>query len=431
MSSRPSSRLRRLQWTGAVFCSVAVGINYMDRATVSIANLNIRQDFGLTATEIGGLLSVWSLCYALSQLPTGFLIDRFGARILVGTGLFIWSLAQGAGGLAAHYGQLLVSRAVLGVSEAPAYPSSARVIANWFPPKERGLPTGLYTAAATVGPALAPPFLTALMLAFGWRMMFIVMGVIGVTASVVWVVVYRDTADARLGSDDRAYVRADEQERAPAITAGAWLKLLRSRTVWGLFGGSFCLGFVVWIHGGWLPAFLEMQYHISLAKTGMLASIPWIGAIIGAMSGGYLSDWLYKRGVGLVTSKRIPMAGGLAGLAIFTGLAALASSAPLAIACITLGLFCAQVGNSALWAGVTVLAPRSAIASVATIFNCGAYLGATCSPIITGFTVDRTGSFVVALLVGAGVGLAGAICYGVLVTRPVESAEPDDRPAFA
>src|ERR1700742_3230065 len=130
MASRPSPRLRRLQWLSAAFCSVAVGINYMDRATVSIANLSIRGDFGLTATEIGGLLSVWSLCYALSQLPTGFMIDRFGARVLVGIGLFVWSLAQGAGGLAARYGHLLISRAVLGVSEAPAYPASTRVIAN-------------------------------------------------------------------------------------------------------------------------------------------------------------------------------------------------------------------------------------------------------------------------------------------------------------
>jgi MFS family permease len=431
VQTRPSSRLRRLQWTAALFCSVAVAINYMDRATVSIANLSIRQEFGLSATEIGGLLSVWSLCYALSQLPTGFLIDRFGARILVGTGLFIWSLAQGAGGLAAHYGQLLISRAVLGVSEAPAYPSSARVIANWFPPPDRGVPTGLYTASATLGPALAPPLLTALMLAFGWRMMFVAMGLIGVVASVAWVIFYRDAANAGLGDRDRAHVQADAQERTPTITAAGWLQLLRSRTVWGLFGGSFCLGFVVWIHGGWLPAFLETQYHISLAKTGLLASIPWIGAIVGALSGGFLSDWLHRRGVGAITSKRIPLSGGLAGLAIFTGLAGLAHSAPVAIGCITLGLFCGQVGNSALWNGVTVLAPRSAIASVATIFNCGAYLGATFSPMITGFTVDRTGSFVMALMVGAGVGLAGAICYGVLVSKPVGSEEPEEKPAFA
>src|ERR1700761_4253669 len=116
MRTGPSSRLRGLQCFVTAFCAISIAVNYIDRATISIANLNIRQDFGLSATQIGGLLSAWSLCYALSQLPTGFLVDRFGARVLVGAGLFIWSVAQGAGGLAASYGQLLWSRAVLGVS---------------------------------------------------------------------------------------------------------------------------------------------------------------------------------------------------------------------------------------------------------------------------------------------------------------------------
>jgi sugar phosphate permease len=432
MPTRPSSRLRRLQWTAAVFCAVAVAINYLDRATISIANLSIRQDFGLTATEIGGLLSVWSLCYALSQLPTGFMIDRFGARALVGTGLFIWSLAQGAGGLAARYGHLLISRAVLGVSEAPAYPASTRVVANWFPPDSRGSPTGVYTAAATLAPAIAPPVLTTLMIAFGWRAMFITMGAVGIVFSIVWVLMYRDPAHVRLSAEDRAYLHAGEKPTEQQhITLAEWLQLLRSPQMWGLTGGCFCLGYVIWIHGGWMPAFLETQYHMSLAKTGLLASIPWIGAIIGSTFGGFLSDWLCRHGVGLIASKRIPLAAGLAGLAIFTGFAGFAHSPGMAITLLTLALFCGQIGNSALWTGYTVLAPKGAIASVATISNCGAYLGATMSPMITGFIVDRTGSFSFALLSGAMVGLMGAVCYATLVTRPVGVTDVKDQAAMA
>jgi sugar phosphate permease len=405
------------------FCAVAIAINYIDRATISIANLNIRQDFGLSATQIGGLLSAWSLCYALSQLPTGFLVDRFGARVLVGAGLFIWSVAQGAGGLAASYGQLLWSRAVLGVSEAPAYPSSARVITNWYPVSERGLPTGVYTAASTLAPAIAPPLLTGLMLAFGWRAMFAAMGVLGIVASVIWIAFYRDATQVELSPQDREHVAHDEQQSTPPITASDWLRLLRSRTVLGLFLGSFCLGFCFWIHGGWLPAFLETQYHVSLAKTGMLAAIPWLGGVAGAMSGGTFSDLLFRRGVSLVNSKRIPLASGILGLGLFTGLAAIASSATLALICITLALYCAMITNSGLWTGASALAPRSCVASVATIFNCAAYLGATCSPIVTGFIVDRTGSFVMALLVGAAVGIIGSCCYALLVTQPVIAEE--------
>ena len=120
------------------------------------------------------------------QLPIGVLLDRFGARLVLGLGMFIWSVAQLAGGFVHSLQQFIVARVVLGIGEAPQFPAAAKVFSEWFAVHERGRPTGISIASSTIAPALAPPLLTGLMLAFGWRGMFIVMGVVGIAAAIGW-----------------------------------------------------------------------------------------------------------------------------------------------------------------------------------------------------------------------------------------------------
>jgi len=421
----PSRRLKRLQWTASALCAASITINYIDRGTIAIANLDIRHTFGLDATAMGALISAWSFAYALSQLPSGFLIDRVGARWLLGAALFLWSAAQAAGGMALSFTQLLMSRAALGVTEAPAYPSAARVTSQWYHPRSRGLPTGVYTGSSVLAPAVAPPILTALMLAFGWRVMFIAVGGCGIVASVLWVMLYRDVRDAALPAAELAHLGPDATRRGPPMTLRQWARLFRFRTIWGLILGSFGLGYVFWMYFGWLPAFLEMQYHISIARTGFLSALPWIGGVAGALLGGYFSDVLARRGFDAMACRKIPTVGGLIAMALFTAAAAMVNSAPLALCCIFLVVFSGMVSTTGLWSLVTVATPKNSVASAASIPNCGAYLGATCSPIITGLLVDLTGSFVAALLTGAAVGLVCSGFYVFLVRQPVPDEDGD------
>src|SRR5262249_48225176 len=146
-------------------------INYLDRSALSVANSIIRADMGLSASAMGLLLSAFSIAYAFSQLPVGVLLDRLGARLMLGAGLCAWSIAQLCGGLVASAQQFFVSRVFLGVGESPQYPAGAKVIGEWFSMKDRGAPTGIFVASSTIGPALAPPILTGLMLSLGWRNM--------------------------------------------------------------------------------------------------------------------------------------------------------------------------------------------------------------------------------------------------------------------
>jgi sugar phosphate permease len=138
-----SAKLRRMQWVAVSLCTLAIALNYIDRSTLAIGNLSIREEFGITAAGIGALQSAWSLSFAVTQLPVGLMVDRIGSRRLLGWALVLWSGAQAAGGLLGGYASFLVSRMALGVFEAPAFPASVRTVANFFHPKDRGRPTGL------------------------------------------------------------------------------------------------------------------------------------------------------------------------------------------------------------------------------------------------------------------------------------------------
>ena len=177
----------------------------------------------------------------------------------------------------------------LGAAELPAFPAAVRVTSDWFHVKDRGRPTGVYNSGGSIGPFIAPPLLTGLMLAFGWRVMFITMGVVGVLGALVWFKVYRDPATAPLEPQDEAYLAANRAGEVP-VEARNWGRLFRFQSMWGLMLGAFCTGYAVWMYQTWLPAYLEMQQHISIAKTGFLASIPLFCSILGAWSGGWFTD---------------------------------------------------------------------------------------------------------------------------------------------
>jgi MFS family permease len=425
-----SPRMRRMQWIAIGLVTAAIALNYLDRSTLAIGNVKIRQEFGISATAIGALQSAWSITYALCQVPIGYFLDRLGPRWLVGVALLLWSLAQAAGGFAVSYVQLLWARVALGAAECPAFPAAVRVTSDWFHVKDRGAPTGLYNSGGSIGPFIAPPLLTGLMLAFGWRTMFITMGLIGVLGAVVWFMVYRDPAKTELAPQDAAYL-ATNRAAEGKVELRNWGKLFRYQSMWGLMLGAFCTGYAVWMYQTWLPAYLEMQQHISIAKTGFLASIPLFCSIIGAWSGGWFTDRLNKRGMELVASRRLPAILGLVLSGVFTVTATTAGSPTQAIVYISLAMFFLSVGISAKWTLITAVAPQSYCTSVASIQNFGGYIGGTVSPIATGFVVDVTGSFVIALAIGAGITILGAVLLQTLVRSQITSADLEGDTAIA
>jgi MFS family permease len=424
---RPSARLRAIQWTAVGLITLVIALNYIDRSTLSVGNLLIRKEFGISATAIGALQSGWSLAYAFAQIPIGFMLDRLGPRYLVGGALLLWSIAQGAGGFALGYTQLLWSRIALGVTESPAYPAGVRITSDWFHLRDRGMPTGVYNTGGNIGPAIAPPLLTAIMLTFGWRTMFVAMGVVGILGAIVWFALYRSPHSTVLDQDDEAYL-AENRAAVTPVRGAQWAKLFSFRTSWAMIVLAFCTGYSIWMYQTWIPAYLEMQQHVSIAKTGVLASIPLVAGIIGCLVGGWFSDKLGRCGVNLMDSRKLPCVGGLLICGLFTGLTITASNATEAVLWMSLAQFFLSVSVAGKWSLTTATAPQSYCTSIAGLMNFGGYLGGTVSPVVTGYVVDVTGSFVIAFAIGAGMSVIGAAALYFMLKAPITSADlaPDD-----
>jgi MFS family permease len=398
-------------------------VNYLDRSTLSIANHSISQELGLSASQMGMLLSAFSLAYAFSQLPIGALLDKFGARAMLGIGMLVWSVAQLAGGLVNTLQQFLVARVFLGLGEAPQFPAGAKVVSEWFAVRERGGPTGIFVASSTVGPALAPPILTVLMLSFGWRMMFVIMGIFGIAVALGWYAFYRNRDEVELTPSEILYLADGDKAEAGAskMSFAEWKGLFRHRTTWGMLFGFMGVIYMVWLYLTWLPAYLEHERHLSIARTGWVVSIPYIFGTLGMVSSGYIADGLMKRGMAPIKSRKWPICVGLLGAAAFTIPAAYTPSTVMAVVYISAAMAFINMASGGAWALVSVSIPRHMVASLGSMQNFGGYLGGSLAPVITGVVVDQTHSFVNALLISAAVAFVAALVYMFVVKGPVES----------
>jgi sugar phosphate permease len=423
---KATPRVKSIQRTALAMLVVAGVVNYVDRATLAVANPLIRDDLHLSIADMGYLLSAFLWAYAFAQLPTGAMVDKLGPRLLLTCGLSLWSFAQLLGGLVQSFGQFFSARLLLGVGEAPQFPTGARVVRDWFNPRDRGLATGIFNCASSLGTAIAVPLLTFLMLSFGWRVMFMIMGIAGLAMAAVWYVFYRNPTEVPLNAEETSYrTHGDPPGQRTVVTFREWRQLFRFRTTWGMILGYFGCIYLTWIYTAWLPGYLEIERHMSVKFTGFAAAIPFLFGVVGGVSGGYLSDILVRRGVAPVKSRRYPAAIALTGTAACTLAAAFVTSNTLAIAFISASLFLVYVTSTCAWALSSVAAPTNCTASIGAMQNFGGYLGGALAPTVTGLIVQHTGSFVPALVVGAIIGLASAASYLFIVDQPITAAHLD------
>jgi MFS family permease len=388
----------------AVFLLVAAAlVNYFDRSALAVANPLIRADLHLSAAQMGLLLSAMMWTYAFAQLPIGAVIDRVGPKRALGVGLLLWSAAQAVGGLMRGFGPFVTARALLGLGESPMFPAAAAVVRDWFRIGERTSITGVWNSAPGVAQALAPPILTLVMTLVGWRWMFIVLGLVGVILAGVWMLTYRDR---------RRHVGA-----ATERPASGWASLFRHRMTWGLMAGNFGVIYVLYLYSTWLPGYLEIERHLSIKSAGLWAALPFALSITGSIGGGFLVDHLGRRGVPLLRAQKAFVGASLVGMALFTFAAAHAPNLGWAIADISAALCCDGCATCMAWAIATTAAPKGHVGAVGSIQNFAGYLGGALAPMATGFIVQATGHFTVALMTAAVIALLSAASYVLLVPR--------------
>ncbi len=417
-------RVARIQIFAVSILSIAGVINYIDRGSLAIANTTIRADLGISATRMGILLSTFSLSYAICQLPVGVLLDRFGERKVLGAGMFLWSLTQTATGWVSGFGSFIGARVGLATGEAPFVISSVKTVNDWFNVRDRATPMGIINAATTMGQALAPPILTVTMLAFGWRGMFMLIGVPGLMLSIAWYVFYRDRRDVLLDDAESARLAAPGTLGGLAgISFSQWLGLFRQRTMWGMMLGFGGINYTVWLYMSWMPNYLEAERHLSIAATGAVAMIPFFCGAVGMMLSGVIADWLVRRGVAPVKGYKTLLVTGLTGSGLCTLLVRYIPGATGAAFCIGMALFFTYLAGNAGWCLVQSIAPSGVVGSVAAIQNFGSFVCASFAPVITGWLLDRTHSFQLPLVICAAVSILGALSYLVIVKDPIVLSE--------
>ena len=414
-----SPKVRSIQRAALAMLVLSGSINTIDRAALSVANPLIREDLHLSIAQMGLLLSAFLWAYAFAQLPTGALIDRLGPRRLLGIGLAVWSAAQLLCGFVSNVTQFAIARVLLGIGEAPNFPTGGRVTRDWFNLRERGFATGIFNGASYLGTGIAAPLLTFLMLSFGWRWMFSIMGVVGLGAALLWYVVYRDPEQMALTAEEERYrTSGDAPEKVHPVTFGEWRRLFRCRTTWGMILGYFGVIYVTWLFNAWLPGYLEMERHMSIRNTGLVSALPYVFAVAGALSGGWLADHLMARGLSRVSSRQFPLCCAMAINALFVVAVAMVDSNVIAVVCLCGSMFCGTVATTCAWATVSVVAPANCTGSLGAMQNFGGYCGGALAPTVTGFIVQGTGSFVPALLVGAVMCVFAAAAFSI-IRKPI------------
>ncbi|EMN8805298.1 MFS transporter, partial [Raoultella ornithinolytica] len=412
------ARIRRVQNVTLVLLFIAGIVNFLDRSSLSVAGEAIRGDLGLSATEFGVLLSAFSLSYGFAQLPSGMLLDRFGPRIVLGAGLIFWSLMQALTGMVNSFSHFILLRIGLGIGEAPFMPAGVKSINDWYVQKERGTAVGIFNSSTVLGQAIAPPALVLMQIAWGWRTMFVVIGLAGIVVGLCWYAWYRNRAQFDLQQDERLYLAAPVQAR-PTLNFSEWLGLFKRRTTWGMILGFSGVNYTGWLYIAWLPGYLQAQQGLSLAKTGWVAAIPFLAAAVGMWVNGIVVDALARRGYDLAKTRKTAIVVGLLLSALGTLLVVQSSSPAQAVAFISMALFCVHFAGTSAWGLVQVLVSEQKVASVAAIQNFGSFVFASFAPVVTGWVVDTTHSFNLALVIAACVTFTGALCYFFIVKDPI------------
>jgi MFS transporter, ACS family, D-galactonate transporter len=416
----------------AVMLFVTVVINYMDRANLSIAMPAIADEMDLSKAHQGLLLSAFGWTYAALQLPGGWLVDRVPPRVLYPACLVLWSVATMFMGIIGGFVALIALRLLVGVFEAPAYPINNRVATAWFPERERASVIGFYTSGQFIGLALLTPVLSWLQSVLSWHWVFIATGAVGVVWGLVWYARYREPKDSSANDAEIALIRdggglVDLDESRPkraAVTRGDVATVLGRRKLWGIYLGQFCLTSTLWFFLTWFPTYLVKYRDMDYIKSGFLASLPFIAALIGVLFSGAFSDFLLRRGVSLGAARKGPIITGLLLTTAMLG-ANFTDSTAMVIVFLSIAFF----GNglaSITWSLVSALAPERLIGLTGGMFNFIGNLSSIATPIIIGLLVTDA-SFAPGFVYMTVVTAIGIISYVFLVGRVERVSDDEER----
>lgn len=404
-------------------------VSYFDRVNLSVSHAALIVTFGMSNITFGYLAGAYNWTYAMCQLPMGVILDRYGVRRVGILGTTLWSVASFAAAITPTVGGFFAARFLLGVGEAPLFPSNAKAIGLWFPRSERNFATSIFDAAAKFASAIGVPLIGFVLIKIGWRWSFAATGFISLAYLLLFAKMYRDPAlDPRVSDAELRWIAGD----TPIVLAdlppqrASLSYLVRQPVIVGMALGFGAYNYVFYMLITWLPSYLSSALHIDLLRSFLYTGVPWLFATICDLGAGLGSDALIRRGwhAGLVR-KAFLVIGTCFGLGI---LGAADAHTPLrALFWISLSVGGLSAASPIGWSVPSMIAPRGRVGAVGGIINFVSQVSGILAPIVTGYVIAITKSYNWAFGV-CGIYLIIGISSYVLLLGRLDPIPPEPEP---
>jgi MFS transporter, ACS family, hexuronate transporter len=393
------TQTRGLRWWIAGLIFLATLINFVNRLTVSVLAPVLTAQLHLTATQFAGITNSFLVAYTASQALSGRLYDRIGNRRGFTISILVWSIASMLHAFATGLFSLNCFRFLLGLGEAGNWPGAAKVIAEWFPVRQRALGMAIFNSGTSLGSVIAPPLIISLQVRFGWQATFLAVGALGFAWLALWLAFYHQPDHhPRITPEELALIRANRDPSPPYRVR--WTRLAKYRQTWAIVLARFCTDPVWWLYITWLPLYLFQVHSFSLKQIGSFAWLPYVAADAGSLFGGWASGALIARGWPANRARKSVIL--LGTLCMSMGLlAARTHTAAGALSLIAIVLFGFQAWINNVQTMPSDWFPDRAVGSVAGLGGMGAGVGAILLTQATGFIVDRWAYTPVLVLAGA------------------------------
>lgn len=298
----PAKKTGGLRWVVIGMIAVATVINYIDRNALAVMWPAVSEDIGASKEDYALLVTVFMIAYAFGQSLFGKIFDVIGTRMGFALSILVWSASIAAHALVRGIGLLALLRVTLGISEAGNWPGAAKANALWFPSRERAFAQGIFNAGASLGGIVSAPLVALLFVGFGWQMTFVVIGLLGFLWLLPWMWFYKSDPASHpwLSEVERRHIMGDDESAEDAARRGGYAppvrELLKRREAWGIILGRFFLDPVWWLFVSWLPIYLAETFGFDVKQIGFFAWVPFVGAMIGSLFGGWLAGRMIASG---------------------------------------------------------------------------------------------------------------------------------------
>lgn len=400
----PANSLLPKRWLMIGLAFFATVINYLDRQTLSVMAPLLIEQFHMNSIDYSRVVSAFMLAYTFMNGVSGPIIDRLGTRSGYALCMVWWSVSSILHIFSRGALSLGIFRFLLGMGEAGNWPAGVKVVAEWFPERERALASGIFNSGSTIGAILAPPIVAVIVLGFGWKAAFLLIGGLGFVWLLVWLLVYHTPAEALANA------------RAPQPA----LKLLRMRFVWSYTLSKIFLDPAWYFYVFWFPDYLKQVHHFDLAAIGKYAWIPFFIAALGNLLGGWLSAIFFRRNVPVARARKLSVT--ICALLMLTAIPAVLTPSPwVAIGCVAIAMGGYSGANVTMLAFTADAFPRENVASVWGLASMGAGFGGMLFTLIAGWVIQHFSYTPVFI----GFGLIPLVCCAILwtLTGPI----PDPR----